>query len=1155
MDALAPLLHAFYEGDLSPSERGATHERLVAALAEDACAAAADAYVRRWAAALAAVGSGTAAAAAAPDPLLLHYSLHALELRARCAFAATAPRDRALAAVHTADLVVAAFACNRTLAAADPTSPCGTSPTAVGAGHGAGLASPTRAYAQNNPPSGSPTGNACNGMPQQQQHGHLQMQQGMQQQQQPVPAHVIAKAARVVVELGKREWIADATAEFPRMMLALIDQNGHSAASLPRIFAGMTILTTLVEDALDTSRVDMRASERLILAKRIASIADGVVAALEVGLRMSGPGLPTNTPAAAARTVGSVVRIAHHVAKDAVQVLRRAVLARYDHVSSESLAVLTELYSESKLPLPGPWSEVLAHLSGLLNPIAMGETAQGHSEALTLYRKRLAGYAEAVLARSIASELETAAMERALNGLMGCTMRWAADSPEVFPDALNAWTGVLEVVEDAEIVPTKLLQTAYGIVVKLCIERCMFSTNSRVLRSLEDVDEDDMGQNLGDESVNALFNPDLAETIAEIGTNPSALSSLAFSSSGIGGDGTVGIEECPVDINVSEVYRADYISKCVDTIALSSRILPATIGWETSTFACSVLTERKWSDDETEDEILADQRTAATIAFTVGPMVPPDSPAAQALMKTVISLLASTSSAARVPRLYTCLLRAATNLVPTLCVTTWSEGPALARLLAQNARLIVTTREVPTPSRSVAVGATIVLLSIGQQCRELVFAVEPPLTPNMLTTTTHHVVIALGLVGMARWSLSFDKIPQGQNPSPGELSGCMAVFQSGWKSVLEQYIRVCMRAPDGLDLGAVLIIAQGATLMRGAFWCVYSESGAFKDMLWGRVARESGDMSIRILRHLCNVLSSDAIDSEAKQTISNCIGILIGFLGCMMRVFRRQLNAEAPMVADEVVAIGLEAAKRSQSPRLARALLLLLREQLGDGFSKEKEYLVGPSVALASQSLDGDLDVAIAGVGVLGEALIRHWLMFWPEDVVSAKGMNGTLADGTGLRVQPASAHNQRTYNQALSGIFSAIARDEPSVSRAGMLVLESIHAARKLYSRNASFRTLGGPLCVVSSCIGAMSGTRASLADEAVAVIWGVANADWEAFYRNGMLEQIVRSTGACTEDQVGELVANFGSSTDRPTFSRAVFALVNDLGFYSAMRKGLAL
>jgi hypothetical protein len=1130
MDALGPLLHAFYEGNLQPVQRSSAHAQLVAAMAEDGCAAAADAYVQRAEAALMTCvdGNGRIGTVLQPDSLLLHYALHALEVRARVAFSTTSPHARVEAARNATNLVVAAFAWNRNMAAG-VTSPCGASPTAVCASGVTGGDGAVRS------PSVAAAGSAC----------------GLQ----PVPGYIIAKAARVAVELGKREWIADATTQFPRMMLALIDQNGHSAASPPRIFAGMTILTTFVDDVLDNSRVDLRAADRAVLSKRIASIAEGVVAALEVGLRMRGPDLPTATPAAAARTLGSIVRIAPHVVADAIQVLRRAVLSRYDRVSSEALAVLAELYSESKIALPGPWGDVLAHLGSLLDDVAMGEAATGHSEALTLYRKRLASYAEAVISRSIASECDTRALERALNGLMGCTMRWAAEATDSFPDALNAWIGVLESTEDAEIAETKLLQTAYGVVAKLCLERCMFTTNCRVLRALERVEDDEFEHNGSEESMTSIFNEELADTIADIGTNPSALSSTAFLTSGLGADDAAGAYESGMNTDGSAAYRAEYISKCIDTIAFCARLVPETLGIEVSSFACKVLTELSAKQGLLEEEVLEDQRTAAAIACAVAPLLPVDSSAAQLLTRTVITLLSSTSSAAPAPKRYLSLLRAATCLVPALSVSSWSERSGLARVLAQSARHIIILRDGPVPARSVVVSATVVLLSLNHYCRELVFVTEPPVTASMLTAVPHHVVVALALVGMVRWTLEPDLGSSGQAPRPEEWAGRMAVFQSGWRIVLEPYMRCCMLAPERIDLASVLIIARGASILRSVFWCVYAVSNARKEALWNGVARDSSDMSIRVLRHLSSLLSSNAIDSEAKQTISNCIGVLVGSLGCMLRVFRRQVNAESQMVASEVVQIALEATTRSQSMRLAHSILILLREQLGEGFSKEKEYLVGPSIALAVQSLDGDVDVAIAGVGVLGETLIRHWLMFWPGDTVLAPSINGSTQDVGAARGKLPTSDHQQAYNQALSGILGAIAKEEPSVSRAGMLMLESIHAARKLYSRDAGFRALGGAACVVSACLGAMSGARASLADEAVAVIWGVAKADWEAFYANGVVEHAVRSTRACAESQARELATAFGNPTDRPTFSRALVTLVNDLGFHAAMREGLAL
>lgn len=1101
MEAIAPLVHAFYSPHLSEADRHAVHVRLLASLSTDACVEAADAHIVQCAATLLAADapSGTAP----PDPLVLHYALHAIEARVRSGFAATPPSTRGALLGHLVDFVVAAFAWNTR-------KPAGQSSSAA------------------------------------------------------LPAHVVTKAARATVELGKREWVADATCAFPRVVLALVDQSGHTASSLPRIFAGMLILTVLVDDALDTSRADVLAADRAALGRRIGTIADGIVAALEIGLRISGPGLPSTVPAAAARTVGSLTRVAPVVASNAIAVLRRRSAGRMccDLVGAETLGVLAELYGESQVALPGPWQPVLAHLADLLNPVAMGETARGGDEATALFRKRLTAYTEAVLCRCIAGEAGSPAMEHVLNGFMGATMRWAREAPSALPDALDAWICVLETVEDGEVAVNALLTAAFGALSGLCAGRCLFATNGDVLRAIESPD-DETGEDGDAAGGGGEEDP---EMLADMASRPAAYAAMATvlgSGDGGGDDGGVRLEG---DFGV--VTRGEYIAKCVEGLVAVARLLPSTVALQAAELSCRTLSSDIPSAASSAREALRDKVTAAVLAHSIAPLLPVESPPARMLTAAVASLFAQSpackdSCDAAGPaaeswvwpsRLDVNLLRSAATLATTMAAPGWSEGAALASAFVHASRGILLR---PDTSRPLAVAASLLLLTIGDLCRATVFMHEPPLPPSLVASTRSRAVAGLGAVGVARWALESAKAAGGKGGRGGAAADAwrphMAALQQSCGALFADHVEACSRGAESMDTAAVERIARGSALAHSMFWCMYGESGDGKDAVWSAVGRQLCAMTASGLRELCRLASGDSKagrpGEEEGRALLAAISTTIGAVGCALRVFRRQVTAEVPALAQDVIGAGLSAARGGRSPRLARALLTVLREQLGDGFSKDKEHLVAPAVDLAVQSMAGDTDVAAAAVGVLTESLTRHWLMFWPGDVALNR-VHGLAAPAA--PAPEAGAAVRKVYLAAFGGLVAAVRHVDAGVSREGMLALERIQAGRKLYSRTDAFRSIGGGAAATAACVGAMWSSPL-VADEACAVVWGVGDADWNAFYgAEGSLIGAVRAIQACSDRQASALVHAFGQPTDRSTFARALAALVNDMRYTAALNKG---
>lgn len=1133
MDAIAPTLHAFYSPQLPEAQRRTLHDRLLSLLTSDQCIEAADGYIVQWTSKLS-VEAITRDASVVHDPLVLHYALHAIETRIRTAFDNTDRNIRELLLKHLVDFVIALHAWNRLCAT------CNSSPSDIALS-----------------------------------------------QRLSIPAYVGIKAARVVVEIGKRQWIYDQNSSFPRLVLGLTDQNGHLAMSLPRIFGGMLILTTLVDDALDVSRSDMRSAQRSLLSKRILSIADKIVAALEVGLRIRCPGFPNNVPASAARSIGNITRVVPVVASESAAILRRCVVANAcDQVGAECLAVLADLYGESKIPLADSWEASLSHVSGLLESVAMGDTARGNDEHVILYRKRLAGYAESLLCRCIVARTNSALLERTLNGLMGVAIRWAGECPCAFPDALDAWINIVEAIEDADVDASPLLETAYGAVARLCLDRCMHSTNGAVLANL-DAFEDDAAydDSVQSQEISCSFRylrssreeePDM---LSEVGGDPLSLSSMAFMTGGFGEDQPSfngNMEETTVSSGeVESILLEDYVSKCVDALVCAVRAFPGTIGIQAAEKVCAMLNSDV-SAQSVAAEALEDLSTAVTIAFSIAPMISEDSDSARAFLRSatirLVQMRSSGGSFAN-QRYFLRLLRLATAVCPSLGISNWTECQSIFSTLMNLGREIV---QMSARSNSVRVAASMMLLALGRICHPVRMMPEPPILPTTIALMGNRVIASLGIVGVASWALNaLEQTPEVRHeeftPRVKQLTSCCSI-------IFEDFIAASLLSHSHMNLEIVAKLSRGAFLMRVLFRYLGAKSTACREAVWTEFGQRLFLSAAGSLRTLSKFASETGDwDEDRKIELFHSMGIFVGSIGCSLHVFRRQIARENSGLTHEVIGCGLEAVKHGGHARLGRALLLLLREELGDGFSKEKEHLVVPAMDLALRSLEGDADVAIAAVSVLGEALNRHWLLFWPGDTAAASvnidisKMGGTSTSLRGYRPQ--------VFQEALRALLRALGSTHISLSRASMLTLERLDASRKLYSRGPAFREIGGTITALGGCLRAMIPgisvgenrmTTNIVADEAASIIWGVASVDWAAFYGvettgkgagerkemlstcKGALQVAVEDLRICTLEQISILVHEFGNPTDRPTFLRCLSSLTNDISFCSSVNQG---
>lgn len=1118
--AVGHLLHAFYGASVNAEERENVHRQLLAALQTDDCVGAADEFVASTTAHVAAQvqkhGPGNMVSERAPlfDPLVMYYSLHALETRARSQFDNIPQQARLARQRRLIELTAVSFTWNNAISTA-------------------ALSDASLAAAV-------------------------------------IPPYVLSKVARAAVEYGKREWIKDQTAEFPRTVLALVDQNGHTASSIPRIFAGMLLLTTFVDDALDKSRTDMRARDLSLLPVRLASISDGVVAALEIGIRISGPGLPQQVPVAAARAVGSVTKLAPKVAPEAVAILRRCLGGRCDAIGVECLVVLHDLYGESKIPLPGPWQELLAHVTSVLDPLAVGECGIGDSDEEAAYRKHALGYAEAVIGKCVAHQCDGPPLERALNGLMGCTLRWAKQAPASLPGALEAWLSILERLEEAEAPLGALIETAYGAVARLCTERCMFATNGDVLHELDDDDDDDdVGKNTngaaygprGDAESEDVLSDGFVDLLAELGSSPDALSSTmlftaAQARESAQGGGREGESDDMVD-------RQRYRMACVDAAADIARLWPNSLCLQVVQCAHRVLSSRAAWDGAMSQEGAADLATAAAIAASAGPHLGGLAGPMSMLLETTAGLLTRVDTGKHSRVVYR-LLRAACALAPALAREDWEQADAISQSLIHTARSIVSAELNGTSvPKDVQVAASALALTVYNVGRPGALRREAPIAPDVLRATPRLAVAALGIVGHTRWCLATPQRASARGaraagPTPAEWAERAAALRDGVGAAFRAFLKLDLSDARNVTEATLVQLARDAVLLRSVVSCVFDESNAAKECAWRSVVRDSCVYAQTALEALAKVPIEQlgASSEHVARSVQRCMSVLLGSIGASLRVFRRQFAEEHTGFAERVLTTGVAYAQQRVSAGLARSLLVLLRDELGDGNARDKEGLVLPGVQLAVSSAAGgaDADVATAALGVLVECLTRHWLFFWPGDVVKAEhgGSPVTVSASQAHGVDPA---RREAYTAALSRVVDLVGAHDAGVSGAAMLALESLNARRRLYMRADAFRALGAHDRVVHAVVAALAGPHGGLAEDGVAVLFGIASADWNGFFASRMLERAVCAAGLCTEPQASELAGSFGRPTDRPTFSRSARALLNDAAHYAALNRGPSL
>lgn len=996
-----------------------------------------------------------------------------------------------------------------------------------------------------------------------------------------VPQHVVAKGARAAVSFGRREWAAEGNGEagFPRTVLGLVNQNGHSADSLPRMFGGITLLTVLVDDALDDPRANMLAGESKALRQNLKMCSSDILAALEVGLRIAGPSLPESVPVAAARSVASIARVHPAVAPQASAMLRRCVVGRADPVTVEMLSVLADMFADSSAPLNRDvCRDALGHVAGLMEAVAMGEAATGEDETVCLYRLRVVAYAEAVTRRVVGLGASVDALERLFNGLMGTTLRWAKDCPDQFPAALDAWMGIFETFDDCEVeMSSPLLQKVLSALSQLCVQRCMFSSNATVLRNLDDDDD------VHDDAVDAVnpsshpgFHPETVKTILawddvaeKLGTDSANVSTtlmeLALHADSPDGATVGGLE----GDGLSTIPRSLYVSKSVDTLVTLAQASEESVGQSSVQFAGKILSQVGMSPayNSQRNEYLDDLITATNIAYAVAQLLPPASPATRALLEAVVGQLqgALRNPGETRPDAMFALLRTAAFLTRSLQVKPDEALDPKSRSLAEAlSTTAVGVLQLKSPMR-VSTAAAFVLLLLNKTCGTSLFPTEPPFGVAFAPHNQHvRPVCALGATGIVDWTLGLHDASRAgtvraRRWSEEEKAERTKKFSQGCFLIFKEFVEACRELKAVVKPAQLVEIARGAALLRTVVTRVMEQPGHMKDVVWAGIGRDVSSYCLEALVELkrhCSTAGGNLQSriEEEQKCLFAVMSCLVGAVGCILRGCRRQARVERPMLGTQTIQLCMEIVQGLGSARLARVLLKLLLDQLVSGGGPDQAALIKAAVDLAGRALSDsdDGDLGQTAVKVLAEVMSRFWLRFWPNDVAySALGQpDGAAAHGGQVE--------KETYFGALRGILAAVGSKDLETCQAGLLSLETLNASRKLYAREEAFRACGAAEQALTAALGVLGAAddagRKSLADEADSVVWGIASADLGVFYRNA-LPKIAVEVGKCSVEDAQALCNSFGNAQDRPSFLTALHAMANDLAFLHARRSSPAL
>lgn len=863
---------------------------------------------------------------------------------------------------------------------------------------------------------------------------------------------------------------------------------------------GIKLLTTLISDIYPPSK-DMPHAQKQALSQKLRSIAEACVDMLEVGARMAGPFVPNDIPVSAVRAMGSLTRFAPTVTERVMLVLGRCLTGRYDPVGREILSVLADIYS-------GRVVNANAGGIGAIVAVVVEDVAMGRTVTCSYFTRLIAVVEELVMRR-----LE---VERLLNAFMGITKRCVVEKPAWTLGIVDAWLAILDVLEeDGAPIGEKVCVALSGV----CVGGCVFATNGDVLRKLSWGDIDSDADTMTWEQC-----PDL---VPEVVATPE-YSAILFVTS------LADIGELIDDDEGDGVAREHYVAKLVECIVATSRLSP-TVAKDAATFAVRVMRETVNSGCK-DEERLGDMHVGAALAFGIGGIaagMPPE--ICRGVLEAVVDVLSAGAWRTDI-EVGVALFRCAGVLVPVLKQADVEYVRRVGEVLVRVANEALSESE-----EKVCLAACVALLCLDRVARKIVFASVPPVDVRVVETSKFPGVVCMAVGGFVRWCV----VPPRTEMQGG---GILPVKwgDEEWGARRETFGRFC----DGLfarfdawatrgDVSGMDEVAKGTAMLRVITKSVHGVTGEVGNVVWSAVVKRVAELCERALRKLMAFTKEPTVQLDVRDVCLRLVAGIVGAIDDVCRCFRRRVTAEMPSLGAGVVNTMLEIVGGSDD--VARETLRLVRGQL-----EVDENVVGAAVRLAANvctASNGEGEVCVAAVGVLGEAVRGHWLSFWPGDHARVVRDDGGDNQGAANGRAKATAEMTETYFCALRALVAGVKSRDLSVCRAALEQLQSINAIRRLFARTEAFVSVGAGREVMKEClvIIGLEGGRENLKDEGMEVLWGVANADWQG------LQQVVSGLGGDIDVEA--------CPKDRGGFGGWIEALVGDFVYWGGVRAGPVL
>ena len=831
------------------------------------------------------------------------------------------------------------------------------------------------------------------------------------------------------------------------------------APNPPRLSAGVVLLVAYM-DALVTSRVPS-ARRNTMMADLIAHRAR-LLDVLEIGARLRAPMFPSYVPQDAVRGLATLVKLAPNTASDVLLLLMRCAVDNFTDTGADILAVMVDVLGAR---FPTDCVNLAALLTSLLEALAMGQSVDDR------YVSRLVLLTEVVVGRCVAASV---AIDALLNAFMGVTTRCASTEPPAFVACLDTWLLILDIFVEND-VSQLLVNRVHMALSKLALDKCLCQSNAGIAELeaegfalARSLDWSDM--------------PNLTHIVEE----PVAFSSMLFQTS-VHADS---FEYCT---------REAYLEKCVEVlvaICIECERARADMAAFCATFISNAAA--KLAAGERGPSLMADLSTVLSICISLIPMLGVKHRELLVVICDVLTGGQWTDS----ELLGVCLLRSAASCVKFLKMGNVEDVRVLGGRLLDVSKQVVSCSAA---AESVKRAAAALGLSLHQFCGKILFVNQPPIDIKLIHNDSSPAISGLTLSSLVQWCL----VPRRNEKflpekwSPDE-----------WNMRMKMCREMCMSIFVDVVVTSESIerIFRMATLFHTATKAVYGVQGNTPEAVWQSFAKDTSANMTKFVEQLCQLMPS--VNTELQSRIAHALCAILHAINSMLQTCRRQADTA---IVGHIIQHLLPVAQVSVS--LARATLILIREQL-----VINDSLLVPGVDLASRVVQGsEQDAAIAGLGVITEALKVHWNLFWPNQGSCSPQLN-------------------KCYGTAVNSLVHAVTQKELATTRVALLSFQSLHAARRVLSRKQAFRETWAVETVRQGvCIMGAEPGRESLFDEALDVVWGIAESNVSEFH--AILAQIVGQWGM---GDTGANIIRMEGVQGRNAFSRWIRDVVNDIAVW---------